>query len=133
MSLGLWPPLGMAIYTLLLAAFCGVTTLAQSSTTADTSTVTNLPVFGRSGDVNATYRLRGYEGCSANQIDQIKSGFSEMVIMVMGKGNIYTTYPAIDWNSAVAQDFWGPAERNLMYREHIQSKVSREQNMYAIR
>lgn len=123
MSLDLCLQVSMALYTLLITALYGVTTLAQSSTTADASTATDLPILSELGDVNATYRLHGYEGCSANQIDQIKSGFSDMVIMVMSKDGIIPKYPAINWNSAVAQEFWGPAERNLNYREQIQSKV----------
>jgi hypothetical protein len=114
----------MAFFTLLLIALRVAFALAQTSTSTESPTSTDVPDrTDTSGDVHAEYKLRGYEGCSASQIDAIKSGFAEMVIMVGGKGGIIRSYPKVDWNSAVAQDFWGPAERNRLYRDLIQGKT----------
>jgi hypothetical protein len=118
----------MALYTLLLITLRVASALAQSSISAESPTSTAAP--DTSGDVNAEYKLWGYDGCSSSQINDIKSGFSEMVIMVMGEGTIITKYPKIDWNSAVAQDFWGPAERNRVYRDLIQSETEKRRLLY---
>ena len=86
---------------------------------------TDVPDTSKLGDVNADYKLWGYDGCSSSQINAIKSGFSDMVIMLMGEGAISTKYPTINWNSAVAQDFWGSAEINREYRTHIQGEATK--------
>lgn len=115
----------MALYAFLPTVLCIATVLAQTSTLAEQPATTNVPDTSRLGDINADYKLWGYEGCPSDQINAIKSGFSDMVIMVMGEGAITTRYPAIDWNSGVAQDLWGPAERNREYRKQIQGKTKR--------
>jgi hypothetical protein len=99
--------------------------LAQSSTLTESPASTNVPDTSKLGDVNADYKLWGYDGCSSAQINAIRSGFADMVIMVMGEGTISTKYPTIDWNSAVAQDFWGPADRNRLYRQQIKGEAKR--------
>lgn len=117
----------MAFRSILLIAFCRVTVLAQLSTTTDPSTPTIIPVkpeTNSSGDVDAQYRLE-FDKCTDDQVAQIKSGFADAITMIMGRNTwtIWPTYPTVDWNSGVAQDFWGPAERNLQYRELIQGKL----------
>jgi hypothetical protein len=118
----------MAIRTLLLVALRSFNALAQSSAAADapTATETETPDISEPGDFKASYRLHGYEGCAAYQIDQIKEGYSNMITMVDGTGSVFTTYKPFDWNSAVAQDFWGPAERNRLYRPQIKGKAQKE-------
>ena len=116
----------MSIRTLLLVALCSFNALAQSSSlaAAEAPTETTAPDIRKPGDVNASYRLRGYEGCSAYQIDEIKGGLSDMVHMIdpTPRGR----YKDFDWNSALAQDFWGPAERNRLYRAQIKGNARRE-------
>jgi hypothetical protein len=118
----------MALFTLLLITLRVASALAQTSTSTESSTSTDVP--DTSGDVHAEYKLWEYDGCSSSQINTIKSGFSEMVIMVGGKGGIIRSYPTVDWNSAVAQDFWGPAERNRVYRDLIQGEMGERPIVY---
>ncbi|KAM0716045.1 hypothetical protein Q7P37_008559 [Cladosporium fusiforme] len=100
---------------------------AQSSTSSTQPSITSPPEGLETSDpgvVSPNYALRGWEGCSPDQIAAIKEGFSDMITMVMGNDNKYR-YPKIDWNSAAAQDYWGPAERNHLFREHITENLDR--------
>lgn len=119
----------MPICTLPPVALCSFNAFAQSFTSAaaaEAPTETKTPNISKPDDVNANYRLNGYEGCSAYQIDQIKDGYSSMILTVDGTRGVFPGYKPFDWNSAVAQDFWGPAERNRLYRAQIKGRAQRK-------
>jgi hypothetical protein len=106
----------MTICTLLLVALCSFNALAAPIET-------KTPDISKRDDVNATYRLSGYEGCNAYQIGSIKDGYSDFTYMIDSTGGVFPKYKPFDWNSAVAQDFWGPADRNRLYRAQINGKA----------
>ena len=76
--------LDMACHTFLLLSLYIGSALAQSPTSTEPPASTDVPDISNLGDVNADYELWGYEGCSSGQVDAIKSGFSDMIIMLMG-------------------------------------------------
>lgn len=121
----------MARFLLFFFALCGVSVLAQNATTQNatkttsstlttgTSTSGNVTTLETSspGVISPNYVLTGFEECTPDQITWIKDGFSDMITMLMA--DTFGNYPEVDWNSAAAQDFWGPYERNNGYRDDI--------------
>ena len=117
-------------WTFILLCF-PLTPVGQSSTTSEPpaftpivdicSNVTNGGLENDSsknctnGTVDADYKLGDWMKCTPLQKESIKDGFSEMIDMI---GRDYKfpddppdkrTYYYVDWTSAVAIDFFGPA------------------------
>ena len=79
------------------------------------------------GEVNVDYALTGFKDCKKPGFDEqkIRDGFKEMIEMIgrnPSKPVPIDEYPPIDWKSAAAMDFWGPAEKSLAWRDHIKRK-----------
>jgi len=91
----------------------------EATTNASTSSVpTDALETSAPGVISPNYVLRGFEKCDAGQVVAIKKAFSDMLTMLMGDPQV-GLYPEVDWNSAAAQDFWGPYALNSGARTHI--------------
>ncbi|KAF2718586.1 hypothetical protein K431DRAFT_252913, partial [Polychaeton citri CBS 116435] len=120
----------MAISFLVATAFFTAYAASQSTSVSSTNTTASSTVdpstltTSAPGVISPLYALTGYDKCSAGQITAIQNGFSDMIHMLMGD-QILGTYPAFDWNSAVAQEFWGSYERNNGFRSEIVDNLNR--------
>lgn len=100
----------------------GVTPVVTASAVA--------PPTVAAGQVDPKYALIGFDECEDRgfSIKHITDGFSDMIKMI-GRDPLQPQpidkYPPIDWVSAAAIDFWGPAEKSKNYREDIKANLDR--------
>jgi len=103
---------------------------ATSVVIASANPTSSAPPTTATGQVDPEYALTGFDKCTERGFDisHIKDGFSDMIRMI-GRDQFQpepiNNYPPIDWVSAAAIDFWGPAEKSKNYREDIKANLDR--------
>lgn len=114
----------MRSITTVLAWLCAVDVALAQTTYKPTSTSAGVPEASAEA-----VRLVGFDECSTFQMNFIKAAFDEFMVMVPEEYNSGTDesgpshyYPWIDWQSAPAIDFLGPANRGKEYRSKIQGE-----------
>ncbi|EPE35633.1 hypothetical protein GLAREA_11333 [Glarea lozoyensis ATCC 20868] len=95
-------------------------------------TATDIPSSLNDSTFDPSYYLDGYEGCDGPQELAIKDAFTEAIQLIGGTevpvdatGSMITEYPAFEWTSAGAIEYFGPAERTEEYRYTVKGNLDR--------
>ncbi|EHK96655.1 hypothetical protein M7I_7635 [Glarea lozoyensis 74030] len=96
----------------------------------DQEHATDIPSSLNDSTFDPSYYLDGYEGCDGPQELAIKDAFTEAIQLIGGTevpvdatGSMITEYPAFEWTSAGAIEYFGPAERTEEYRYTVKGST----------